>query len=79
LFVRRVPSIAPYVSIVAGFVVSLSIYLAPILWGAHPWAFHQQVGAVVAVSAASFFLMQALVRMDAEAVGREREFFLYAA
>ncbi|HVU22741.1 MAG TPA: hypothetical protein VHE13_01370 [Opitutus sp.] len=75
LFVRRVPSAAPYVSIVAGFLVSFSIYLAPLVSGAQPWAFHQQVGAVVAVSAASFLLVCRLRRPDAAALEREREFF----
>jgi uncharacterized sodium:solute symporter family permease YidK len=75
LFVRRVPSITPYISIVAGFVVSLSIYLAPIVAGATPWVFHQQVGAVVTVSAATYFVGRMLLRMDTAAVEREKEFF----
>lgn len=75
LFVRRVPVSAPYVSIAAGFGVSLSIYLAPLLTSARPWAFQHQVGAVIAVSATAFFLVRAFGRMDPAAVAREAEFF----
>jgi Na+/proline symporter len=75
LFLRRVPSLAPYVSIAAGFVVSLSIYLAPLVSSAQPWAFHQQVGAVVATSAVSFLLVRAFLRPDVVAMAREGEFF----
>lgn len=75
LFVKRVPSLTPYLSIVAGFAVSLSVYLAPILFGAQPWVFHQQVGAVMTVSAATFFLSRAWLRWDSAAEVREREFF----
>ncbi|HWA85132.1 MAG TPA: hypothetical protein VG710_02820 [Opitutus sp.] len=75
LFVRRVPTLTPYIAVVAGFVVSLSIYLAPLVTGVQPWVFHEQVGAVVTVSATTFFLAQMLLRMDAAAIEREREFF----
>jgi Na+/proline symporter len=75
LFVRRVPTPAPYVALAAGFVVSFSIYLAPFVSNAQPWAFHQQVGAVVAASVVSFLLVRAWLRPDAAAREREQEFF----
>lgn len=75
LFVRRVPTPAPYVALAAGFVVSFSIYLAPFVSNAQPWAFHQQVGAVVAASVVSFLLVRAWLRPDAAALEREQEFF----
>ena len=75
LFVRRVPLAAPFVSIGAGLLVSLSIYLAPLLLGTKPWVFQGQVGAVVFVSLVSFLLVRALVAPDAETLAREQEFF----
>jgi Na+/proline symporter len=75
LFVRRVPSAAVYLSIALGFCVSFGIFLAPLVAPVSPWVFQNQVGAVVAVSAATFFLVRALVKPDLEAMGREREFF----
>jgi Na+/proline symporter len=75
LFVRRVPTLAPYISISAGFVISLSIYLLPLLSDVQPWAFHRQVGAVVITAAGSFLLSRALLRQDAAAQEREAEFF----
>jgi len=75
LFVRRVPSAAPFVSIAAGFCVSLAIYLSPFVLGTQPWVFQYQVGAVAAVSLASFFLVRALVAPSGEALARESEFF----
>ncbi|HEY1793978.1 MAG TPA: hypothetical protein VGG34_13765 [Opitutaceae bacterium] len=75
LFVRRVPTAAPFVSIAVGFCVSLAIYIVPRCTGAVPWVFQGQLGTVVAVSAATFFIVRALVRPDGEALAREREFF----
>jgi Na+/proline symporter len=75
LFVRRVPSAAPFVSIAVGFCVSLAIYLAPLVSAARPWVFQNQVAVVVSVTAATFFLVRALVKPDEAALGREREFF----
>jgi len=75
LFMRRVPSAAPFASIGAGFCVSLSIYLSPLLFGTDPWVFQYQVGAVIVVSLVSFLLVRALVNPDKEALDREREFF----
>ena len=75
LFLRRVPVAAPYASIVAGFCVSLSIYLAPLVSAAKPWGFPAQMGAVVAVSAITFLLVRALRRPDAAMEEREAEFF----
>ena len=75
LFLRRVPIAAPYVAIGAGFCVSLSIYLAPLVSTAQPWSFQAQVGAVVAVSTLAFLLVRALGRPDAAALEREQEFF----
>ncbi len=74
LFLRRVPSSAPFVSIGAGLCVSLAIYLAP-FFGAAPWVFQSQVGTVMAVSAASFLAVRALVRPSEAALEREREYF----
>ncbi len=75
LFLRRVPTPAPYVSVVGGFLVSFSIYLAPLVSSAQPWPFHLQVGTVVAVSSASFLLVCLFMRPDATARAREQEFF----
>jgi solute:Na+ symporter, SSS family len=75
LFMRRVPAAAPFVSIAAGFAVSLTIYLAPLLSGAKPWVFQSQVGTVVAVSLASFLLVRALGTPDEATLAREREYF----
>jgi hypothetical protein len=75
LFVRGVPSAAPFVSIAAGFCVSLAIYLSPSVLGTPPWVFQYQVGAVVAVSLVSFFLVRALVAPSEVALAREGEFF----
>jgi solute:Na+ symporter, SSS family len=75
LFMRRVPAAAPFVSIAAGFAVSLTIYLAPLLSGAKPWVFQSQVGTVIAVSLASFLLVRALATPDEATLEREREYF----
>ena len=75
LFLRRVPSAAPFVSIAVGFCVSLTIYLVPLLSGTKPWVFQNQVGTIIAVSVATFLLVRALVAPDEEALAREREFF----
>ena len=75
MFVRRVPSAATFASIAAGFCVSFSIYLAPIVGWARPWVFQSQVGAVVTAGAGTFFLVRAFVKMDGEAARREAEFF----
>jgi len=75
LFLRRVPVAAPYASITAGFCVSLSIYLAPLVSAAKPWGFPSQMGAVVAVSTITFLLVRALRRPDAAMEEREAEFF----
>jgi hypothetical protein len=55
--------------------VSLSIFLAPLLSSARPWAFQSQVGAVAAVTLATFFLVRASCRADAATLAREQEFF----
>jgi Na+/proline symporter len=75
LFLRRVPSAAPFVSLGAGLCVSLAIYLAPLLLGTTPWVFQSQVGTVMAVSLASFLAVRALAKPSDEALAREREFF----
>lgn len=75
LFVRRVPTAAPLLSIIVGFAVSLTIYLAPLVTAAKPWLFQSQVGTVVAVSAATFLLVRALVAPDGDALAPEKEFF----
>ena len=75
LFLRRVPSVAPFVSITVGFCASLSIYLVPLFSGTKPWVFQNQVGTVIAVSVITFLLVRALVTPDEEALAREREFF----
>jgi SSS family solute:Na+ symporter len=75
LFLRRVPVVAPYASIAAGFCVSLSIYLAPLVSDAKPWAFQSQVAAVIAVSTITFMLVRALRRPDTVMLERETEFF----
>ncbi len=75
LFMRRVPTAAPFASIAAGFAVSLSIYLAPLLFGFRPWVFQSQVGAVVAVSLCTFLIVRALVKPDEESLAREQEYF----
>jgi hypothetical protein len=75
LFLRRVPVAAPYAAIAAGFCVSLSIYLAPLVSTARPWSFQDQVGAVVGVSLVTFLLVRALRQPDAAMQERETEFF----
>jgi Na+/proline symporter len=75
LLLRRVPRKAPFISIGAGFCVSFAIYLAPLLAGTKPWAFQQQVGAVVAVSLVSFLLVRALLTPDEGTLAMEKEFF----
>jgi Na+/proline symporter len=75
LFLRRVPTCAPLVSIAVGFAVSFSIYLVPRLAGAQPWLFQSQVATVMAISAATFLLIRALVAPDSAALAREQEFF----
>lgn len=75
LFLRRVPTAAPFVSIGAGLCVSLAIYLAPHLLGTRPWVFQSQVGTVIAVSLVSFLAVRALARPSEEALAREREYF----
>ena len=75
LFLHRVPVVAPYASIAAGFCVSLSIYLAPLVSDVKPWAFQAQVAAVIAVSTITFMLVRALRRPDAVMLERETEFF----
>lgn len=74
LFLRRVPSAAPFVSLGAGLCVSVAIYLAP-FFGAAPWVFQSQVGTVMAVSAASFLAVRALATPGEAALEREREYF----
>jgi len=75
LFVRRVPTSAPFASIGAGFCVSLSIYLAPLLLDTKPWLFQSQVGTVIVVCLATFLLVRALQPADDAALAREQEFF----
>jgi Na+/proline symporter len=75
LFVRRVPVLAPYASIAVGFCVSLSIYLTPIVSSAAPWPFQYQMGAVLAVSVITFFVVRARMPLDPEMAAREQEFF----
>ncbi len=75
MFLRGVPSAAPFVSIAVGACVSLAIYLSPFVLGTGAWVFQYQVGTVVAVSLVTFLLVRALVRPDEEALAREREFF----
>ena len=75
LFLRRVPVAAPFVAIAAGFCVSLSIYLAPLVSDVKPWSFQYQMGAVVVVSVISFLLVRALHRPDAAMLERETVFF----
>ena len=75
LFLRRVPVEAPYAAIGAGFCVSLSIYLAPLVSDAKAWAFPAQMGAVAAVSLSTFLLVRAFRRPDAAMEAREKEFF----
>jgi SSS family solute:Na+ symporter len=75
LFLRRVPSAAPFASIGAGLCVSLAIYLSPRLLGTTPWVFQSQVGTVMAVSLVSFLAVRALATPSEEALAREREFF----
>jgi Na+/proline symporter len=75
LFLRRIPPVVPFVSIGVGSCVSLSIFLAPLLSSARPWAFQSQVGAVAAVTLATFFLVRACCRADAATLAREQEFF----
>jgi len=74
LFLRRVPAAAPFVSMGAGLCVSVAIYLAP-FFGAAPWVFQSQVGTVMAVSAAGFLAVRALVPPGEAALEREREYF----
>jgi len=75
LVLRRVPVAAPFASIGTGFAVSLSIFLAPRLFGAHPWLFQSQVGAVIGVSLVTFLVVRALCPPDDTALAREQEFF----
>ena len=75
LFLRRVPTPAPFAAIGAGFCVSFSIYLAPRLLGTTPWLFQSQVGAVMAVCLITFLAVRALHPPDATALAREQEFF----
>ena len=75
LFLRRVPVAAPYVSIASGFVVSLSIYLSPLVASVKPWPFQYQMGAVVATSLITFLVVRALRRPDPAMIERETEFF----
>ncbi len=75
LFVRRVAPVVPFVSIGAGLAVSLSIYLAPLLFGANAWTFQAQVGTVGLVSLVGFFAVRALRPPDEDTLAREREFF----
>jgi len=75
LFLRRVPVAAPYASIAAGFLISLSIYLAPILANVKPWSFQHQVGTVIAVSLMVFLTTRALWKPTADMQAREDEFF----
>ena len=75
LFLRRVPVAAPFVAIAAGFGVSLSIYLAPLVSNVKPWSFQSQMGAVVVVSVISFLLVRALRRPDPVMLERETVFF----
>ena len=75
MFLRGVPSAAPFVSIAVGACVSLAIYLSPFVLGTGAWVFQYQVGTVVAVSLVTFLLIRALVKPDEAALAREREFF----
>lgn len=75
LFLRRVPLAAPFISIGAGFCVSLSIYLAPLLLGTKPWAFQHQVGAVITVSLVTFLVVRALRSPDEATLAMEQTFF----
>lgn len=75
LFLRRVPLAAPFISIGAGFCVSFSIFLIPLLLGTRPWAFQSQVGAVIAVSLVTFFTVRALRPLNEGTLAMEREFF----
>jgi Na+/proline symporter len=75
LFLRRVPTPAPFAAIGAGFCVSFSIYLTPRLLDAKPWLFQSQVGAVMAVCLITFLAVRALLPPDPAALDREQEFF----
>ena len=75
IFLRRVPSAVPTVSIAVGLTVSLAIYVTPLAAHLHPWTFQSQVGTVAAVTLVIFFVVRALVRPDAAALAREEEFF----
>ncbi len=75
LFMRRVPPVAPFAAIGAGFCVSFPIYLAPLVSHAKPWTFQSQVGTVMAVSLLAFLAVRRLCRPDAAAIAREEEFF----
>jgi len=75
LFLRRVRPVVVFAAIGTGLGVSLSIFLAPFLLHAHPWAFQSQVGLVAAVTVGTFFLVRALRPPDAATLAREQEFF----
>jgi Na+/proline symporter len=75
LFVRRVAPAVPFVSIAVGLVASLSILLLPSVYGASPWTFQAQVGAVLALTAACFFIVRQFCPPDSATLEREKEFF----
>jgi SSS family solute:Na+ symporter len=75
LFLRRVPLAAPFISIGAGFCVSFSIFLIPLVLGTTPWPFQNQVGAVMIVSLITFLAVRAFLPLDEATLEREREFF----
>jgi hypothetical protein len=75
LFLRRVPLAAPFIAIGAGFCVSLSIYLSPLLLATKPWSFQHQVGAVITVSLVTFLGVRALRPPAQATLAMEQEFF----
>ncbi|HEY4301568.1 MAG TPA: hypothetical protein VGM73_11880 [Candidatus Didemnitutus sp.] len=75
LFVRRVAPIVPFVSIGCGLGASLSIIVLPAVYDLERWTFQAQVGAVLAVTTACFFIVRRLCPPDRATLAREEEFF----
>jgi Na+/proline symporter len=75
LFLRRVAPIAAISAVALGLALSITIYLAPLLFGTRPWVFQGQVGAVITATAIVFFVARALFPPDEATLAREKEFF----
>ena len=78
VFVRRVPTWGPPLSIVVGLVVSSGIQYGPKLLGTTPWLYHEWIFTLMVVSTLTFFgacFVYWRQEPNPDVVAREEEFF----